>query len=617
MVFGLTLCCILNANATTTGSDVTQANQSRQSNEAEQLFLQGRYSDATTHFETLATQASSVQRDHWLLKAARSAQLAGNDGKVQSLLDATNKTLNANDNALRTLVSATLALHIKDSERALSLLDQLALPLPAEFAPDLLTVRIEALFSLGRIALAVSTAQEKERLLASGADIHQNRLQLWNNLKQAASADHNLTPPPGVSSTTAGWLELAQLTSTTQHDPFAAARELQAWRTRYPNHPGSAMLNVPAPRSPSSPGSAPSIALTEQRLALLLPLTGKYQAASGAIRDGFIAAALQQASSSRDSIDVFDTNETGVMNAYARALQSGANIIIGPLLKEDVETLASSQQVSVTTLALNTLSDAQLPPGLLLQFALDPEEEARQVAQRALDEGHHRAIVLVPNNDWGQRMQRAFTAELVARGGSIVDSRSYDASANDYVSLTKSVFVSHQSPSARKLNEALNGERKLDENRDDFDFIFMAAQAAQARQLRPAIRFVMTDNTIPIYATSDSYDPSHNSKDIDDIRVADMPWIVNRDSEATNLYHQMDTVWGNTLHQRSRLYAFGIDAFKLSSWLQTAQPQLAAPLQGATGLLAMDQSGRIHRQLDWAQIINGVPQVLPNLSRQR
>jgi outer membrane PBP1 activator LpoA protein len=93
-------------------------------------------------------------------------------------------------------------------------------------------------------------------------------------------------------------------------------------------------------------------------------------------------------------------------------------------------------------------------------------------------------------------------------------------------------------------------KRTIAETRDDVDFIFMAAQAMQARQLRPALRFVLADNSLPIYSTSDSYDPASDSNDLDDLRVADMPWVINRDSETASLYEQMNRAWGNNLRLR-------------------------------------------------------------------
>ena len=286
-------------------------------------------------------------------------------------------------------------------------------------------------------------------------------------------------------------------------------------------------------------------------------------------------------------------------------------MIVGPLLKEDMEAVAS-QQIGVMTLGLNALSTS-LAPGLLFQFALDPEEEARQVAQRAHDENRSRAILLTPNNEWGQRIQRAFTAELQALGDTLVDQRNYDPATRDFVGIARQLFTSRKPPQAKALDEAL-GKRPLPEARDDFDYIFMAAQSGPAKQLRPALRFVLPDTSIPIYATSDSYEPeATNSSDLEGLRFVDMPWVINREGDTARLHDAMSQWWSSSLRSRSRLYAFGIDAFNLIGWLKAPQPQLAAPLRGATGWLALDQAGRVRRHADWAQVVNGKPQALPDL----
>jgi outer membrane PBP1 activator LpoA protein len=156
------------------------------------------------------------------------------------------------------------------------------------------------------------------------------------------------------------------------------------------------------------------------------------------------------------------------------------------------------------------------------------------------------------------------------------------------------------------------GNKRTSSMPDDFDYIFWPRKP-QAKQ-RPALRFVLPDTRIPIYATSDSYEPeSHNNDDLDGLRFVDMPWVINRDPQTAALHDTMNRLWGNSLRSRSRLYAFGIDAFNLVNWLKTPQPQLASPLRGVTGLLALDQAGRVRRQSDWAQIINGKAQALPNL----
>lgn len=595
------------AQALSTTTTLSQANQARLSAEAQQLSAQGRYGDAAAKFESLAAQTNSPERDRYLLKAARNSQLAGDANKAQALLSLAANTQNAQDNALRAVIGAAAELNTNQAERAIAHLDQIPLPLPAELAPDVLALRVQALFAAGRPVLAVNTAQERERMLKSDATLAQNRQLIWEGLRQAAAAGYDLTPPAGVNRTTAGWLELAQIAGRRQRDPFSFNKNLNEWRNRYPEHPGSNLL-----MSSATSTATAGVRLIDDRIALLLPLSGKQQAAGIAIRDGFIAAALLAPADKRPSIDIFDTNTLGAAVAYQQATNSGATMIVGPLLKEDVDAIAGTQQIGTMTLALNALNQAQQPPALMFQFALDPEEEARQVAWRAHNEGLVRAIVLTPNNDWGQRVQRAFAAELNTQGGTLVDQRSYDPNARDYVNMAKQLFASRKPAKERALDEALGNKRPVIEARDDFDFIFLAAQPAQAKQLRPALRFVLPDTSIPIYATSDSYEPESRNADLNGLRFIDMPWVINRDADTQLLHDRLNRVWGGNLRNRSRLYAFGIDAFNLIGWLKTPQPQLAAPLRGTTGLLALDQTGRVHRQADWAQIINGSPQVLPD-----
>jgi outer membrane PBP1 activator LpoA protein len=113
---------------------------------------------------------------------------------------------------------------------------------------------------------------------------------------------------------------------------------------------------------------------------LLLPLSGRMQAAGRAVRDGFLAAALAEPAERRPKIELMDTAELGAAAAYARALEIGARAVAGPLMKEDVAALIAAP-LPVPTLALNSLP-MDTPPPFLFQFALDPEHEARAVARR-------------------------------------------------------------------------------------------------------------------------------------------------------------------------------------------------------------------------------------------
>src|SRR5690606_9914060 len=93
------------------------------------------------------------------------------------------------------------------------------------------------------------------------------------------------------------------------------------------------------------------------QIALLLPLSGRQQAAGIAVRDGFLAALLQQAANRRPVLKIYDTAELGAHTAYRRAIADGAQFVVGPLTKEDVAAIAESDATSVLTLALNQLPD--------------------------------------------------------------------------------------------------------------------------------------------------------------------------------------------------------------------------------------------------------------------
>lgn len=587
------------AQAATTSSTMTQAAQSRMQADAEQAALQNRFTDAAAKYQELATQLTGAARDSALLKAARHYQLAGDDARALTLASQTSPTLTTTNAALRIVVNAASQLHAGHGDQALSTLDQIPLPLPDELAADILRVRADALFATGRAVLAVNIAVERERVLKNENALKQNRQLIWNGLKQSINLGRDLTPPAGASRVTAGWLELAKLMNAQNSDPFAFNRDLNDWRTRYSGHPANEFL----PLATSLPASHNNM------LALLLPLSGKQATAAQAIRDGFMAAALQ---GDHPQIQLFDTNALGTTNAYNQALAAGADMIVGPLLKEDVDAIAANP-VGVPTLALNSLADQQVAPGLLFQFALNPESEARLAARRARNEGLTRAIVLTPSNEWGARMQRAFVTELQQQGGKVVEARSFDPNARDYVGFLKQVFGYQKAVQTKELEASL-GKRQVGNTRSDYDYIFIAAPASQARQLRPALRFVLPDNSPPVFATSDSLDAeAADNADLNDTRIADMPWVINRDGDLTLLHQQMQQLWSSNLRARSRLYAFGIDAYRLARWLRGNQASLGTTLRGATGLLAMDANGRILRQPDWVQIVNGKPQLMSDI----
>ena len=127
----------------------------------------------------------------------------------------------------------------------------------------------------------------------------------------------------------------------------------------------------------------------------------------------------------------------------------------------------------------------------------------------------------------------------------------------------------------------------------------------------PQLRFHYAGD-VPVYSTSDSFepDPSANS-DIDGMLFPGMPWMISNDPVTVQIRDGVRAAWParTARSDRSRLYAFGFDAYRLVPGLSST-PGSAAEIAGVTGKLHLDAENKIRRDLEWAQIRGGVPNVL-------
>jgi uncharacterized protein len=307
-------------------------------------------------------------------------------------------------------------------------------------------------------------------------------------------------------------------------------------------------------------------------------------------------------------INVYDSAEMGATTAYRRAVADGAQFIVGPLTKDDVTAIAASGETSVLTLALNQVADeSSAPPSLMFQFALDPEEEARQVAQRVAAEGRMRGLLLLPNNEWGQRVFRAFDTEMKTLGGTIAAMRFYDPTERDYSGpITQLLLIDESRARARALSATIGTRLEFEpRRRSDAQFVFVGAQPVQGRSLRPALRFHLSED-LPVYATSDIFEPdAEANSDLEGVIFPDMPWVISPDAVSTQLRTALSKHWPVRARGRGRLYAFGFDAYRLVPLLRAGKFGNAHAVPGMTGLLSIDSKSHVRRELDWAHVAGG------------
>jgi len=574
--------------------------------QAEKLARDGDHRGAAQSFEQAAAQAPGELRNRFLLRAAREYLRADQSDQAGALLKQVGTSLPGADFALRASVAAELNLKQQKPDRALAELDSIPQPLPREDVSDLLALRARALFALNRPAAGVTTALERERGLNNQDEVRANRKLIWQGLQQSAAGNADFSAPPGSSATVTGWLDLGRAALTAARNPFTANEDLADWRSHYPSHPANALLNEDV---------LPELGIGldyPTQIGLILPLSGRQQGPGVAVRDGFMAALLQQEQSKRPVVNVYDSAEMGATTAYRRAIADGAQFVVGPLTKDDVTALATSGETSVLTLALNQTGEEVTQPSLMFQFALDPEDEARQVAQRVAADGRMRGLLLLPNNEWGRRVFKAFDTELKTLGGAIAGMRFYDPEARDYSTpITQLLLIDESRQRANSLSATIGTHLEFEpRRRGDASFVFVGAQPVQGRSLRPALRFHLTDD-LPVYATSDIFEPdAEANSDLEGVIFPDMPWVISPDAVSTELRTALSRHWPVRARGRGRLYAFGFDAYRLVPLLKAGRFGNEHSVPGMTGLLSVDSKGRVRRELDWAQVAGGKPNPL-------
>lgn len=351
---------------------------------------------------------------------------------------------------------------------------------------------------------------------------------------------------------------------------------------------------------------------TPKKVALLLPLQGKLADAGEAVSDGYFAAYYQALATTPALADTsilrVDTSK-GAAAAYQQAVTAGAELIIGPLDKDDVNQIAkltSAQSQNIPTLSLN-YPDNQITrqnPNFF-SFGLGVEDDAKQIARQAYELGHRRALIVAPAQDWSERSAQAFMLEWQTLGGTLV-TRTAFGSQDKFAETLKSVLLVDESQARyNQLQQQLATKMEFStRRRNDIDMIFIAATPTQGRQIKPTFAFYFANN-IPVYATGQIYagsDDATGNDDLNGITFTALPWQFDASSpEKLALASQTKTaaVYG-------RLHALGVDAFRLQQRLASIKSQPDTKISGATGELHADNWGRIERTQLLARFNKGI-----------
>ncbi|MGH8646580.1 MAG: penicillin-binding protein activator [Gammaproteobacteria bacterium] len=565
----------------------------------QRLLQAGDYGGAGRELLRVAEEAGPEAGIEFRLQAAE-AFLENHDARSASLALERLPTLARQDprSFWRDALWARTSLLKNEPEEALSLLD-LRVPPDVDRRVQLQfqQTRAYAYEAMGNAEAVVRERAKLDARLASEAARARNRRAIWAALGALKPEKLRALIPAFAGEPGVGWLELALLAKAYGLDRAGFAQQLAQWRQQHPTHPAArdALDQLYGPQGVLIRGP--------RQVAVLLPLEGRFASAAAAIRDGVIEAWYDDVeNTSRPLLRFYDAEVKDIASIYQRAVAEGAEVVIGPLEKAGVQALAQPGALRVPTLALNqleTLTGSQQPSSYrLYQFGLLPEQEAEQVASKAWADGFSRSVVLVPNGSWGARLFAAFRARYQSLGGEVLGQETYPQNAAGYTAAVDRVLASaHQIKTAPDPGL---GEKRV--------FLFLAAFPQQAQQIYPLVR---SQSGLPIYATSHIHaEHLRPQRGLEGVFFVDMPFLLQNSSGSTLVNAPVSRSGRGQSTDFLRLYALGMDAYRLIPQLARLQAERFAKFPGATGWVSMDGSGRLSHELLWARFVDGQAQAL-------
>jgi len=554
-------------------------------NQALALEATGQPALAAERYLALAANAPAPARADILLMAARAALAARDSARThQALAALARPTLRRDQRELLRLSEGELAFlegRARDSARLLDGVKPETLPLELQLA------RLDTLARARRLLdepiAAAEALAERDGLLVDRQARLATQVELLTTLALAA---------PGTLEAAAreardplrGWLELALLARASASDPATLEARVQTWRATHPRHP--ALPDVArAYLVPLSGGYAGG-----ERVSVLLPRSGRFAGAAIALRDGLEAARRADATGRLPALVFIDSSPgERLPGLIAEAREAGSRYVIGPLEKGAVASLTSQDRLPLPTLALNQAdTPASGAPEGLYQFALAPEDEAAEVANKGRALGLRHALVLHPADAWGERLVRAFEGRWRALGGQIGASASFDPGTSAYAATVDALA-----------------------RRQPADLLFLVATPDQARLIYPRVRAAAPG--LRVMATSHVYSGGFEpvrDRALVGLEFVDIPWMLGLGGRGPLSRHQLMAGMTRDPDPLARLYAMGMDAYRLAPRLADLKAHPDSFYPGQTGALSVDASGHIRRRLTLARFTPEGPRAL-------
>ncbi|WP_337013528.1 penicillin-binding protein activator [Pantoea sp. AS142] len=629
--------------------------------------IQGPVTASSAYYLQQAQQSSDDSKTDWQLLAIRALLKEGKYPEATQQLSQLPQQLSETQQQESLLLKAQLLIaqqKAKDAEPLLAAVktgslsqDQLARYYSLQIASD-----------QGRPSLSLLRTYIAQEPLLKGTDHQGNIDATWQTLTQMSPQDVSNLVINADENVLQGWLDLLAVWRANAQDAEMLKSGIKDWQTRYPQNPAAKTLPTQLSQMQNYTKASTSI------IALLLPLNGQAQVFANAIQKGFndakngvstpvaqpaaaqpasadatagtqpaaaagsstdpISAPQQQPAeatpqpqaqpaaaqpTSNAQIKVYDTSSQPIEQVMQQAQQDGATIVVGPLLKNNVEEVANSQ-TPLNVLALNEPEKIQNHPNICY-FALSPEDEARDAAHHIWEQGKRQPLLLVPRSGLGDRVINAFAQEWQTLGGSTVMQQRFGSTSELKQGINSGAGISlsgtpvnaapaePQGVSIAGLTIPAPQQSTPDvvspSSGGGVDAVYIVSTQDELQLIKPMITMrTGSRSNLSLYASSRSAQAGAGPDfrlEMDGLQFSDIPLLSGSNP---GLMQQTSKSFNND-YSLVRLYAMGMDAWTLANHFNQMRQSPGFTLDGNTGKLSADADCVINRKLTWNQYRRG------------
>ncbi|HDS9359754.1 TPA: penicillin-binding protein activator [Enterobacter chengduensis] len=318
-------------------------------------------------------------------------------------------------------------------------------------------------------------------------------------------------------------------------------------------------------------------------------------------------------------LKIYDTSAQPLDQVLAQVQKDGASIVVGPLLKNNVEELMKSN-TTLNVLALNQPEQVQNRANICY-FALSPEDEARDAARHIHEQGKQAPLLLLPRSALGDRVASAFADEWQKLGGGIVLQQKF-GSANELragvnggagIALNgspvtaslpqqQSVTIGGLTIPAPPSDAQISGGGKV-------DAAYIVATPEEIAFIKPMIAMRNgSQSGATLYASSRSAQGTAGPDfrlEMDGLQYSEIPMLAGSNPQL--MQQALGAVRND--YSLARLYAMGADAWALANHFSQMRQVPGFELNGNTGDLTATQDCVINRKLSWLKYQQG--QIVP------